>query len=166
MDVYQAIMKRRSIRRFNQDPIPAKILKKLIEAARVAPSEANLQPLRYIVVTDPELTRQTFACLKWAGYIAPAGDPPEGGRPTAYILVLIDTGIRPKGGERDVGAASENILLAAVEEGIGSCWLGSIDRKRLRKLLNIPKHLVIDSVLALGYPGEDPVMIEMTDSIK
>jgi len=166
MDVNQAITKRRTIRRFKQDPISLDVLKKLIEAARVAPSGANVQPLRYIVATNPELVQQTFPCLKWAGYIAPAGNPPEGEHPTAYIIVLVNTEDNAGAAERDVGAAVENILLAAVEEGIGTCWIGSVDRKRLRGIYKIPEHLLIDSVLALGYPNEQPVMIEMTDSIR
>jgi len=166
MNVHEAIMKRRTIRRFKQDPIALEALTKLIEAARVAPSGANLQPLKYVVCTNPDKNREVFDCLKWAGYIAPAGDPPEGERPTAYIIVLIDTDILPKGGEHDVGAAVENILLTAVEEGIGSCWLGSVERNRIRAIFNIADKYVIDSVLALGYPNESPQMLDMRDSIR
>ena len=166
MDVLEAIMKRRTIRRFKQNPIPLEVLKKLIETARVAPSGANLQPLKYIVCTNPQKNTQVFDCLKWAGYIAPAGNPPEGERPTAYVIVLVDKDILPNGGERDVGAAVENILLASVEEGIGSCWICSIDTKKLRQALNVADKYVIDTVVALGYPNESPRMVDMQDSIR
>lgn len=166
MDVFDAIMKRRTIRRFTQERVPLDLLKKLIDGARVAPSGANLQPLKYIVCTSPEKNAAIFDCLKWAGYIAPAGNPPEGERPTAYVIVLIDKDILPRGGERDVGAAVENILLAAVEAGIGSCWICSVDTKRLGKALNIADKYVIDTVVALGYPNESPRMIDMEDSVR
>ena len=106
-----------------------------------------------------------FTTLKWAGYIAPQGDPPEGKRPVAYVIVLIN---REKGGsaERDAAAAIENILLTALEEGIGSCWLGSIDRKRLRQVLKVPEFCQIDSVIALGYPSEKSVEERFEGSIK
>lgn len=164
--VYQTILRRRSIRRFKQIEIPFETLRKLIEAARVAPSAANLQPLEYIIVDDRELTKKVFATLEWAGYIAPAGNPPPEEKPVAYVVVLVNTQIKNLGYEWDAGAAIENILLAALEDDIGSCWIRSINRERLAKILNIPKHLRIDSVIALGYSNEDPVVEEMEDSIK
>ncbi len=164
--VYEIILKRRSIRRFQQRLIPFEVLEKLVNAARVAPSASNLQPLEYVVVNDKDLLPEIYSTLKWAGYIAPKGNPPEGEKPTAYIVVLVNIRISDSGYERDVGAAVENILLAALEEGIGSCWIGSINKKRLRKILNIPHFLAIDSVIALGYSTESPLMEEMTNSIK
>ncbi|HEX9973263.1 MAG TPA: nitroreductase family protein [bacterium] len=166
MNVYDLILKRRTIRRFKQQPIAEPILKKFVNAGRLAPSGANLQPLEFIVVNDPELVEQIFPAVKWAGYIAPAGDPPEGARPVAYILVLINTAIKPKHGEVDAAAAIENMILAALDEGIGSCWMGAIDREQLRVMLSIPPKYDIDSVLSLGYPDESPVIKDMENSIR
>ena len=166
MKVYEAICKRRTIRRFSQEPVPKEILEKLIKAARLAPSAANLQPCEYVVVDEPGLIEQVFKTLRWAGYIVPRGDPPEGERPVAYIVVLLNKEKVKAGGERDAAASIGNIVLAALEEGIGSCWLGSIERERLRSILNIPQHCEIDSVVAIGYPRESPVVEEMKDSIK
>ena len=164
--VHDIISKRRSIRRFKQDPIPFETLERLVDLARVAPSSANLQPLQYIVVDDPQILLSVFAALKWAGYIAPRGNPPEGEKPVAYIVVLADEQMATSGHERDVGASVENILLAALEDGIGSCWMCSIDRDKLREALGVPSHLKIDSVVALGYSAESPVLEETSDSIK
>ncbi len=166
MKVYEAICKRRTIRRFSQEPVPKEILEKLIKAARLAPSAANLQPGEYIVVDEPGLVEQVFKTLRWAGYIVPRGNPPEGERPVAYIVVLLNKEKVKAGGERDAAASIENIILAALEDGIGSCWLGSIEREALRGILNIPGRCEIDSVVALGYPNESPVVEEMKDSIK
>jgi len=166
MQVYKAILKRRSIRRFKPRPVPYRVLKKLINAARLAPSGANLQPCEYIVVSKGSVVDEVFTTLKWAGYIAPSGNPPPGKRPAAYIVVLINTKIRKRWAQADAAAAIENIILTALEEGLGSCWLGSIDRRKLRKILNVPGYCQIDSVVALGHPDEKPVVEPMKDSIK
>lgn len=164
--VYDLILKRRTIRRFKQVTIADELLKKFVNAARLAPSAANLQPLEYIIVQDKKIVDEVFTTLKWAGYIAPAGNPPEGERPVAYIVVLINRKIKEHGANHDSGVAIENMILTALEERVGSCWLGSIDREKLKKILNIPEHFDIDSVLALGFSNEEPVVEEMKDSIK
>jgi nitroreductase len=166
LSVYELILKRRTIRRFEPKQVPEHLLNKLVNAGRLAPSGANLQPLEFIVVNQAELVNKVFPCLKWAGYIAPAGNPPEGKRPMAYIIVLINTEIISHGGEVDAAAAIENMLLTALEDGVGSCWLGSIDRDQLRPMLEIPQNYRLDSVIALGYPDESPVLEEVANSIK
>lgn len=164
--VYKAITERRTIRCFKQDKIPERVLEKLINAARLAPSGANLQPLEYIIVNDENKLNEVFENVKWAGYIAPKGNPKEGERPTAYIIVLVDKNNNTTTASYDVGAAVENILLTAWEEGIGSCWMGSINRDNLRKIFNVPNDFTIDSVIALGYKGESPVVEEYKGSVK
>jgi len=166
MNVIEAIRTRRTIRLFQPTPIPPAALRELVDAARVAPSAANLQPLEFVGVRDPEIVSRVFPALAWAGYVAPRRTPPEGQRPVAYIVVLINRKIRDSGGHHDAGAAIENLLLAAWEKGLGGCWIASIDRDRLRTILNVPEHLDIDSVISLGYPAEQPVGEEMTDSVK
>jgi len=166
MDVYEATTHRRTIRRYKQDKVPAATIEKLVSAARLAPSGANLQPCEYIAVTDQAIVDDLFTCLKWAGYIAPAGDPPAGQRPVAYIVVLINRTIKERGGDHDAAAGIENMLLVAHEEGLGSCWVGSVDRVRVAQILSIPPTREIDSVVAFGYPNERSVIEEATDSIK
>ena len=166
MTLYDLVTSRRTIRQFKREPIPKDVLKKLVNAARLAPSAANLQPLEFIVVDDEEMREKIFSCLHWAAYIAPEGNPKPGKEPVAYIVVLINTKIRDRGFERDAGAAIENILLTAWSEGIGSCWLISIDRSKVHQVLNIPDHYNIDSVIAMGYPAEKPLLEEMEESIK
>ena len=166
MSVYAAVLKRRTIRRFLQKPLSRDFLKRLVNAGRLAPSGANLQPLEFIVVEDKVLLGKVFATLKWAAYIAPAGDPPQGKRPVAYIVVLINKEIKKEKGEVDAAAAIENMILVATDEGVGCCWLGSIDRDKLAEILHVPEAFLIDSVVALGYPDEAPVVEVATDSIK
>ncbi|HAV42419.1 TPA: nitroreductase [bacterium] len=166
MSVIDAIYNRRSIRRFEQTKIPESILEKLVDCGRLAPSAANLQPIEYIVIDREDVCQMVFPALRWAAYIHPQGIPKEGERPVAYIIVLINTEKTTLGVQHDTGAAIENILLAAYEEGIGSCWIGSIEREVLKTILKVPDHCQIDSVIALGYPLESPVVEEMRDSIR
>lgn len=166
MGVYELILKRRTIRKFRQDKIERSILEKLINAARYAPSAANLQPIKYIIVDEPEKVEEVFENVKWAGYIAPEGNPSEGEKPVAFIIILADTEIRRSDYELDIGAAAQNIFLAAFEEEIGTCWMGAINRDEIRSILQIPERYIINTVIALGYIGENPVSEDENGSIK
>ncbi|MBU0515769.1 MAG: nitroreductase family protein [Proteobacteria bacterium] len=160
--VFETIIARRTVRAFGPEPVTSDHLTKLVEAARVAPSAANKQPLAYIGVNDPDLLPRIFDCLKWAAYIAPAGDPPPGQEPRGYIVVLKDKKVADETFFRyDVGAAVENMLLAAQEMGLASCWIASVNRPRVRDILDVPEDYDIDCVIALGKPAEHPVMVEM-----
>jgi nitroreductase len=163
---YEMIVARRTIRRFKPDPVPRELLERLVDAGRLAPSAANLQPLEFIVVDGAGPRAEVFPCLKWAAYIAPAGDPKPGEEPAAYVVTLANTEIREKMFEYDVGAAMENMILTALEEGVGSCWMLSIDRDKLQAILGVPEHYRIDSVLALGYPAEEPTLEVMGESYR
>ncbi len=165
-DVYDLALTRRTIRQFKPDPLPTGLLEKAVNAARLAPSGANIQPLEFIVIEDDAVKGEVFACLKWAAYIVPQGNPRPGREPAAYIVVLVDTARREKLFEYDVGAAMENMILVAWSVGVGSCWLLNIDRNRLRPALGIPENYRIDSVLALGYPDEEPCVEIQADSCR
>ena len=165
--VYKAIVSRRSIRQFRQRPLAGAILRKLINAARLAPSAANLQPLEFIIIIDKDIGAKIFPCLKWAGYISPYGTPQPGKRPVAYIAVLVNEHrARPEYADYDVGAAAENILLAARGEGIGSCWLQAINRDKIKKILSISGDYRLDSIICLGYPAESPTIEQCKGSVK
>ncbi|MBL7130194.1 MAG: nitroreductase family protein [Candidatus Omnitrophica bacterium] len=161
MSIYKTILRRRSIRKFKQIPIPYKILKKMVNAARLAPSAANLQPCEFIVVDKRELLDQIFSALRWAAYLGKRGIPGFKQRPTVYIIILLNKNIRKKAAIEDAAAAIENILLVATEERMGSCWIGSIDKQAIRKILNIPKRYSIEYVVALGYPKEKSVIEDL-----
>ncbi len=157
MDIINLIQSRRSIRRFSQEKLDRNLLIELVEAARCAPAGANIQSLEYIIVDEQTACSNLFETLAWAGHVKPKRNPLPNQRPTAYIVVLIDTTIK-KDAHVDAAAAIENILLAAWSKGVGSCWLGSVDRIKLLEILNIRENYQIDSVIALGKPAETPVM--------
>jgi len=157
MDIINLIKTRRSIRRFSQEKLDKNLLIELVEAARCAPAGANIQSLEYIIVDEPQICEKLFVCLAWAGHVKPKRNPAPGQRPAAYIVVLVDTDIK-KNAAVDAAAAIENILLAAAGNGVGSCWLGLIDREKISQILNIAPKYYVDSVVALGKPAEKPVM--------
>lgn len=151
----ELLMKTRSYRRFKQEPAPdLATLRSLVELARLAPSASNQQPLRYVLVQDPEKRAQVFSCLKWAGYLTGWSGPKEEEQPTGYIIILSDPKLSIKPGI-DVGLVAQTMLLGARELGFGGCLLGSIDRPQVQEYLNLPEDLEIQLVVALGTPGEE-----------
>ena len=166
MDFEEVIYKRRTIRRFKQDPISKETLTKLIDFARVAPMGSNIQSLEFIAISDPKIREQLFPMVNWAASLPKKERTPEDGRrPTAYIIVLVNTNIK-KHADFDVGAAVENILLGAVNLGLGTCWMGSIDREKIRELFSIPDYYDIKHVISLGIPDEQSFMESYKNSFK
>src|SRR5450830_1764566 len=157
MDIYNKIISRRTIRKFKQVEIPVDILKKLVNAGRLAPSAGNRQPLEYFIATDNDLKVKIFSTLSWAIYIRPEGNPQKGEEPAAYIIIIVNNKIANTAYFKyDVGASVENMTISALEEGIGCCWIASFNKNKLSEILKIPESYSIDCVLALGYPLEDP----------
>lgn len=153
----------RSCRRFYEDhQVALNTLEELVDLARLSASAANLQPLKYIVACQPEINAEIFSCLGWAAYLKDWPGPESGERPAAYVVILGDTAISKDFG-CDHGIAAQSILLGAREKGLAGCMLGSINRKALRKILNLETHLQILLVLAIGKPKEK-VVIETVGS--
>lgn len=157
------ISKNRSYRRFCEDvPVELATLRELVDLARLSASARNLQPLRYVLCADSETNAAVFSTLAWAGYLKDWPGPIEGERPSAYIVVLADTTIMSQAYIGvDHGLAVQNILLGAVERGLGGCIIGSVQRERLRQILTIPERYEILGVLALGKPKETVVVEEI-----
>lgn len=156
MNVYDLIKQRRTVRKFTQEPLTMNFLRKLVDAARVCPSAANLQPLRYKIVADKAECDAVFKNLHWAGYLS-NGTPTENERPTAYIIVAQDMSARQTESSYDVGAAMMAMTLCAQEAGVGHCWFGSVERAALREVFHFPEDLRIVLVLALGYPAQNSI---------
>lgn len=173
MDVYKAITTRRSIREFTEVPVAYEILEKCIDAARLAPTAMNCQLCEYIIVDDEKLLPQVMDAINvLSGVPRPEEGWSLGRRPVAYIVALINAGLETEIGagrtntHYDVGLAMENIVLVALEQGLGTCVMTGIDRGKLRQLLNITDKYEIAMLLALGYPDENPIVEVTTDSIK
>jgi nitroreductase len=147
-------LKNRSYRRFYQDhEISRNHLQDLIELARLSPSAANMQPLKFILSHTPEKNNRIFPSLAWAAYIKEWSGPAEGERPSAYIVILGDSEIS-KNIRWDHSIVAQSMLLGAVEMGLGGCIIGAVNRDSLREALRIPERYEIMLVLALGKPKE------------
>ena len=161
------IAKNRSYRKFYQDkPITKDSLKSLIDLARLSPSGRNLQPLKYYLSNDPKTNEVIYPNIAWAGYLKDWDGPIEGEKPSAFIIQLGDKNLTNNFGQ-DPGIACQSILLGAVENGLGGCIIGSIKKEQLHTELNLPSHLEIVLIIALGYPKEKVIVEKLvSDDIK
>jgi len=147
MDVFEVVQKRHSTRAYEPTLIPEETLKKILEAARLAPSAGNAQPWHFIVVKNRE-TRETLA---------------KGGRYARFLaespVVIVGCGDQkasPNWYTVDVAIAMQNMVLTATGEGLGTCWIASFNEERVRKLLRIPENFRVIALMALGYPKKKP----------
>jgi nitroreductase len=152
------ILKNRSYRRFHENvKIPKELLLEWIDLARQSPSGKNMQPLKYVLSCEPETNNKIFPNLSWAGYLKDWQGPQEGERPSAYIIMLLDTQIR-KEIDCDHGIAAQSILLGAVESGFGGCIVHNVNRTSVSAALKIPERYKILMCIALGKPNEKVIL--------
>ncbi len=151
------ITRSRSYRRFHENErIEPETLRELVELARLSPAASNLQPLKFVLASEPEVCARVFPHLRWAGHIDWPG-PAQGERPAAYITIVLDHELATSV-NCDHGIAAQSIMLGAVERGLGGCMLTSVNRKRLMGVLKLAERYEILMVLALGKPAEQVVL--------
>ncbi len=145
--VFDAIYSRRSIRSYieGKEVEQEKILK-LLKAGMAAPSTCNLQTWEFIVVTEKEMVDQLKNTTSQGNYNAPM----------AMVVCgnTVNIPWKDEDWKIDCSAAVENMMIAATAMGLGSVWIGSFDMDAVRKLLDIPNHIYIMSVVYFGYPDE------------
>ncbi|HNX00408.1 MAG TPA: nitroreductase family protein [Candidatus Cloacimonadota bacterium] len=163
MKLRDMILKNRSYRRFEQsEEISKDTLLELVDLARLSPSAANQQQLRFYLSNDPELNDFIYSCCSWAGYLLDWNGPKEGERPSAYIIILGNT-LFSHHVSIDLGIASQSILLGAVEKGLGGCCIASVQKDKLTAAIEFPEDLEILLVIALGKPKEKVIIEPMSD---
>ncbi len=152
------IIANRSCRRFYQEvAIEPKTLRELVDLARLSASGGNRQPLKFILSCDLQKNALIFQCLVWAGALKDWPGPPEGERPSAYIVILGDTEVAKSfGGDHQI--AAQSILLGAREQGLGGCIHGPSRKDELRKAIGILPRYEILLVVSLGKPKEKVVL--------
>ena len=162
MEIREIVSKNRSYRRFyNEKKITKEELVELVDIARLTPSAANRQPVKYMVVADEERNAKVYETLGWAGYLKDWDGPEKEERPTGYILILTKKDVKA---DIDEGIISQTIMMAAVEKGLGGCILGNVKRDALKETLKLADNYKIDLVLALGYPKENVKLVEMKNN--
>ncbi len=148
----------RTVRRFQEqralDPV---VLRECIDCARLGGSARNAQTLKYMLVTEAGQRQALFPLLGWAGYLADWPGPAPGERPPAYAVCLLDKGL-VRGAESevycDLGIATQNLLLAAAEQGVFGCRIGAFSSQAVQRLLQIDDGYEALLIIALGYPAE------------
>jgi nitroreductase len=146
LDAIEALKTRRSIRLYEEKPVPRELIEEIIDTARLAPSGRNTQPWEFVVITDAA-TRTRIAELAPHGkFIAQAG---------ACVAVFARDGDFCV---EDGSAATENILVAARALGLGTCWVASHEKphsEAVRELLGVPEGILLITLIALGYPAQE-----------
>lgn len=154
MNVMDAIRARRSIRKYLPDPVSEEALATVLEAAQLAPTACNNQPFKIIVVRDAELLQKLVPACKGQKFVgqAPVVLVGVGSEPESYPVqagwmntFAIDTTI-----------VFDHITLAAVEVGLGTCWIGAFQEEAVREVLGIPETWRVVCLTPLGVPAEDP----------
>jgi nitroreductase len=166
MDTLEAIRTRRSTRAFSDRPVEPKKLRTVLDAARCAPSWANMQCWRFVVVTDQAVKAAISKLSSVDQFFAEKGyktNPSQQALAEAPLVIVACAVPNQSGDMRgqqyymtDVGIAAENIMLAAHAEGLGSVFVSIFDGKELAELLGIPPYIGIVGLIPLGYPKTEP----------
>jgi len=163
MELYDVIRTRRSVRAYRSDPIPHDLLTAVLDAARIAPSGSNRQPWRFIVVSGATARRRLAELCEGQQFVAEA----------PLIIVACGFDIKYNRGNWmgvgsmlvDVAIAMDHLVLAARNEGLGTCWIGSFDNEGIKNFLGIPKTVQVVALTPLGYP-KDPGVFRPTTARK
>ena len=152
MDYYEVIRKRRSIRAYQNRDVEEDKLKRILEAARIAPSAGNIQPWRFVAIRKDEVKQKLKAAYA---------------RPWFWTapVVICACGIMSEAWKRsdgktyldvDVAIAMDHLILAATAEGLGTCWIGAFDPTEVKRILHLPAGIEPIALTPLGYPAESP----------
>lgn len=154
MDFYEVIKKRKSVRKYKSDPIPDDVLNRILEAGRIAPSAKNIQPWHFIVVKDPEVKKKVAEASRDQLWMADADiiligcilEKIAWGRMGGYM----------SSGPVDLAIAMDHMILAAAVEGLGSCWIGAFDEKKVKEILQVPGDVKVIALTPIGYLAQKP----------
>ncbi len=142
-EMLRTVLARRSVRKYTPEPLPADDLRWILEAARRAPSGANRQLWRMVVVRDADLRRQTAEACNGQVWMAEA----------PVILCMV---VAPGQSKVNGAIALDHAILAATSLGYGTCWIGAYDAARVKQVLEIPEDHDIVCLTPVGVPAEHP----------
>ena len=162
MNVLDAIRTRRSVRSYAAKPIPAEVMERMQQALRLAPSACNIQPWRFILVTDAALRREVAQAANGQKWMA---DAP---------VIVVGCGLpvqayKKMGGygnsvDVDVAIALDHLTLAAADEGLGTCWIGAFAEEQVKPLLAVPDDVRVVALMPVGYPASSGLLRPALDN--
>ncbi len=156
MDLFEAVRGRRSVRAYDDREVPEDTIDQLLETAIQAPSAGNRQPWEFILVRDHERKEALAHAARDQEFVAKAP------------LVIVVAANRPRSAARygargadlyciqDCAAATQNLMLAATELGLGTCWVGAFDEELVSRVVSLPKDVRPLTLIPVGYPSEEP----------
>ena len=148
MNVFEAIKKRASVRSYLDKPIEDETLNAVLEAGRLAPSASNRQEWRFVIVRDSEVRRKLGEAANGQSFVGEA--------PVVIVACAVTDGHVMSCGQPcypiDVAIALDHISLAAVEYGLGTCWIGAFNEKKVKEILGVPDEIRVVELMPLGYP--------------
>ncbi|MFX0200712.1 MAG: nitroreductase family protein [Candidatus Hodarchaeota archaeon] len=146
MKIQEAIIKRRSIRKYNTKPVSEDLIMQVLEAGRWAPSSDNSQPWEFIVIKDQNTRNRLSELSFWGRFLA-----------LAPVAIAIVTDPHKSSTHIIDGAcAAQNMMLAAWELGLGTCWIANLNTNETKRILGVPKELYVITITPLGFPEESP----------
>lgn len=150
MELYKAIQNRYSVRQYQTQPVEREKLCRVLDAGRIAPSARNLQNWKFIVITDADMIQKIgeSAEQKWMERV-----------PAIVAVVCTEPRMmscKIPAGPVDCSIAIDHMTLAAVAEGLGTCWIGKFDQDHTKELLEVPAEMEIVELLTVGYPAGEP----------
>jgi nitroreductase len=152
MDVFEAISIRRSVRKYKEIAVEEEKLEKILESARIAPSAANRQEWKFIVVKDQEKREKLSIAAHGQKFVKEA--------PITIVACSTESEkIMPCGQYAytvDISIAVSFMILQATELGLGTCWLGAFDEEQVKIALDIPANIRVPAMFTLGYANENP----------
>ncbi|MEM1585970.1 MAG: nitroreductase family protein [Candidatus Bathyarchaeia archaeon] len=146
MEVFKLISERRSIRKYRKERIPKDILKRILEAGRLAPSGRNAQPWYFIVIEDEEVKSKLVDACMGQKFVGEAG----------AVIVFLGDPSASRWYRQDPFIAASFMILEACEEGLGTCFVGAFEEEKVKQILKIPENLSVIILLAVGFPDERP----------
>ena len=154
MEVKEALLKRRSVRKFTEEPVSEELIDELLHAAMSGPSACNKRPWEFYVVTNPDILEELRSASRFSGIKAPLAIVVCGNLKRALPMQMAEFWIQ------DCSAATENILLRATDLGLGAVWCGMYPQKRpekrVRELLGIDEKRIALNIIYIGHPEQEP----------
>ncbi len=166
--IHNIVASARSIRRFDcSKPIDRQILVSFVDTLRLIPASCNFQALKYLIVTDKDKCRFMRENTCWAALLPDYSGPGADESPTAYMVICHDTDITENETMylKDVGIAAQTVNLLAREKGIGCCMIGSFNIPKVSEYFSLSANIKPKLTLALGYPAENPVIVDENGSV-
>lgn len=142
MELKAVITTRRAIRRYKPDPIPENKLQSLYDALQAAPSGNNRQPFKFIFVKDPELRRKIVSQACHQEFLM---------QPPVLMVACCE-----KGDSFNAAIAVDHMILAATDEGLGTCWVAWFDSEKVKSILNLPADFDVPVIVPIGFADESP----------